>query len=79
MFYIQPDECVNCCICVSVCPVEAIYADDRLPAAFGGYLAINREFFDDAVTGWGMPGGLSDTFRSDLDHPFVRDRPPRTA
>ena len=31
MFYIQPDECVNCAVCVSVCPVEAIFAEEDLP------------------------------------------------
>jgi ferredoxin len=77
MYYIQPDECVNCGICVSVCPVEAIFSDDRLPAAYAPYLAANREFFGDDVTGWGMPGGLSDTYRSTADHPLVEARPPR--
>ena len=77
MYYIQPDECINCGICVSVCPVEAIYADDRIPEAYAPYIAANREFFGDAVTGWGAPGGLSDTHRSDRDHPLVEQHPPR--
>jgi NAD-dependent dihydropyrimidine dehydrogenase PreA subunit len=71
MFYIQPDECVNCGICVSVCPVEAIYADDTIPARWERYIDANREFFGEGVTGWGIPGGLSDTYRSSLDHPLV--------
>ena len=79
MYYIQPDECVNCAICVSVCPVDAIYADDRIPEKFRDYIRANREFFGETVTGWGMPGGLSDTYRSDRDHPMVSAVPPRTA
>jgi NAD-dependent dihydropyrimidine dehydrogenase PreA subunit len=77
MFYIQPDECVNCGICVSVCPVDAIFADDLLPAAYTQYLEVNQEFFGDGVTGWGAPGGLSDTYRSAKDHPLVEARPSR--
>lgn len=75
MFYIHPDECINCGLCVSVCPVEAIFFDEDLPDESKPYLAANREFFGPDVTGWGEPGGLSDTFRSDLDHPLVAAHP----
>ena len=33
MLYIHPDECIDCGICVSVCPVQAIYEDVDVPAA----------------------------------------------
>ena len=71
MYYIQPDECVNCALCVSVCPVEAIWDEDDLPAGSERFTAINAEFFHDAVTGWGAPGGLAPEFRTDQDHPVV--------
>jgi ferredoxin len=71
MYYIQPDECVNCGLCVSVCPVEAIFREDAVPGQWAAYVDANRDFFGDSVTGWGMPGGLSDTFRSDADHPLI--------
>src|SRR5699024_8510136 len=32
MLYIHPDECVDCGACEPVCPVEAIYYEDDLPA-----------------------------------------------
>ena len=32
MLYIQPDECVDCGACEPVCPVEAIYYEDDVPA-----------------------------------------------
>ncbi len=71
MYYIQPDECVDCALCVSVCPVEAIWPDDELPAGSEGFAAVNAEFFGDAVTGWGRPGGLEPEFRTAKDHPAV--------
>jgi ferredoxin len=77
MYYIQPDECVNCALCVSVCPVEAIYSEEALPPRWHDYLGANRDFFGEEVTGWGSPGGLSDTFRSEVDHPLVAEHPPR--
>src|SRR5579871_4336470 len=30
--YIHPDECVDCGACVSVCPVEAIFYEEDVPA-----------------------------------------------
>jgi len=77
MFYIQPDECIDCGLCLSVCPVEAIFEDVATPEAMRPYLAANREFFDDSVTGWGSPGGLSETYRTSLDHPIVAGHPGR--
>jgi ferredoxin len=75
--YIQPDECINCALCVSVCPVEAIWADDELPPGQEQFAAINAEFFGPGVTGWGRPGGASPQYTTDKDHPAVADRPRR--
>lgn len=77
MYYIQPDECVNCALCVSVCPVEAIWADDELPAPSAAFTAINAEFFAAGVTGWGRPGGLTPEYRTEQDHPTVTAWPRR--
>jgi ferredoxin len=41
--YIHPDECIDCTACVPVCPVEAIFAEGDVPAAWQGYIAENRE------------------------------------
>ena len=71
MYYIQPDECVDCALCASVCPVEAIWSEDELPAGSAWFTAVNAEFFGDGVTGWGSPGGLEAEFRTDKDHPAV--------
>jgi ferredoxin len=75
MMYIQPDECINCGICVSVCPVQAIYEDCDVPGEEELFTAANAEFFAPSVTGWGAPGGVSPQYVSKLDTPLVRDFP----
>ncbi len=71
MMYIHPTECISCGLCLSVCPVDAIFVDDELPPHEQRYLAINAEFFGDGVTGWGAPGGASEKYRTGLDHAEV--------
>ncbi len=75
MFYIQPDECINCAICESVCPVDAIWHKEDLPEVSNEFTRINAEFFGESVTGWGEPGGLTPEYRTELDHPEVSCRP----
>lgn len=40
---IDPDECIDCTLCVPECPVEAIYSDDELPPDQEHFLDINAE------------------------------------
>ena len=75
--YSQPDECIDCGLCETVCPVEAIHADDRLPKELEPWLAINREFFGPEVTGWGRPNGADQRYTTDKDHPVVARWPAR--
>ena len=75
MFYIHPEECVNCGLCLSICPVEAIYWDGEVPADLAHYLAVNKEYFDDGVTGLGTPGGWDPSNTTALDHPLVAGMP----
>ncbi len=77
MMYIQPDECINCGVCLSVCPVEAIFEEDATPAAEAAFKAANAEFSGPAVTGWGTPGGVAPQFVTTQDHPLVAQAPRR--
>jgi ferredoxin len=43
--YIDPDECIDCAICVPACPVEAIFEDANLPLKSHGAVAANAAFF----------------------------------
>ena len=44
MYYINPDECIDCAACEPVCPVAAIFAEDAVPADDQQYIALNRDF-----------------------------------
>ena len=41
---IDPDECIDCTLCVPECPVEAIFAEDDVPRAQHEFIALNAEF-----------------------------------
>jgi ferredoxin len=43
MLVIDPDECIDCAVCIPECPVEAIYAEDDLPQSQLEYLELNAE------------------------------------
>lgn len=75
MFYIHPDECINCGLCLSICPVDAITWDGELKDEFKHYEAINRDFFGEEVSGLGDPGGWDESVSTDADHPFVAGLP----
>ena len=43
MLVIDPDECIDCTLCVAECPVEAIFAEDDVPTNQRPFVAINAE------------------------------------
>ena len=45
---IDPDECIDCTLCVAECPVEAIYAEDDVPPAQREFISLNAEL----AKGW---------------------------
>jgi ferredoxin len=40
---IDPDECIDCTLCVPECPVNAIFAEDDVPQAMNAFIALNAE------------------------------------
>ena len=48
MLVIDPDECIDCTLCVAECPVEAIFAEDDVPDNQRQYIKINAEL----AAGW---------------------------
>lgn len=40
---IDPEECIDCAVCVAECPVNAIYAEEDLPDDQQAFVALNAE------------------------------------
>ena len=68
---IDPDECIDCTLCVAECPAEAIFAEDDVPADQQAFIALNarlakvwpiitsrKEPLEDADAMMGVPGKL---------------------
>jgi len=39
---IDPDECIDCAVCIPECPVNAIYADADTPSEFASFPELNE-------------------------------------
>lgn len=40
---IDPDECIDCAVCVPECPVNAIYAEEDVPPSQASFIPLNVE------------------------------------
>lgn len=43
MLVIDPDECIDCAVCVPECPVEAIFAEEDVPGGEEEFIGLNAE------------------------------------
>jgi len=43
MLVIDPDECIDCAVCIPECPVNAIYAEEDLPAEQMAFIKLNAD------------------------------------
>jgi ferredoxin len=71
MLYIHPTECIDCGACEPVCPVEAIFYEDDVPAEWAEFKPINVDYFSAEHTHAGSPGGAAAVGASGVDHPNV--------
>jgi len=71
MLYIHPTECIDCGACEPVCPVEAIFYEDDVPAEWTDFKPINVEYFDADHPHKGSPGGAAAVGASGVDHPKI--------
>lgn len=44
-YYIDPVTCIDCSYCESVCPVNAIFDEFRVPGNMRQFIGINRDFY----------------------------------
>lgn len=47
MYYIHPDECIDCGACEPECPVTAIFSEDAVPSKQDAWTQINALWFED--------------------------------
>ena len=50
MLVIDPDECIDCAVCIPECPVNAIYAEEDVPADQLHFIKLNVEL--SRAPGW---------------------------
>ena len=46
MYYIHPEECIDCGACGPECPVDAIFPDDEVPDEWTAFIAKNYVHFE---------------------------------
>jgi NAD-dependent dihydropyrimidine dehydrogenase PreA subunit len=68
-----PDECIDCGACEPVCPVEAIFYEDDVPAQWKDFTAANTAFFTEGDEPLGSPGGAANVGPVVRDAAFVAD------
>lgn len=44
MLAIDPDECIDCGVCVDECPVHAIYPQDEVPEKWNEFIELNAKY-----------------------------------
>lgn len=44
MLIIDPDECIDCALCEPECPINAIYAEDDVPADQQDFIELNARY-----------------------------------
>jgi len=79
--YINPDECVDCGACKTICRVDAIYWEGDLPDDEQQHLRDNADFFHHTLPGreapLGSPGGSATVGPIGVDTPLVASMPGR--
>ncbi len=45
MYYINPDECIDCGACAPECPVNAIFEESEVPAQWKNFVEVNANYF----------------------------------
>ena len=47
MLVIDPEECIDCGVCVDECPVTAIFSEDEVPEKWNDYIELNAKLAAD--------------------------------
>ena len=44
MLVIDPEECIDCGVCVDECPVTAIFSEDEVPEKWNSFIELNKKY-----------------------------------
>lgn len=47
MLVIDPEECIDCGVCVDECPVTAIFPEEEVPDKWQKYIELNAQYAQD--------------------------------
>ena len=48
--YIDPNECIDCGACEPVCPVDAIFPENKVPGAMIEYVQLDARWYKDPAS-----------------------------
>jgi ferredoxin len=76
MLVIDPDECIDCAVCIPECPVNAIYAEEDVPDNQKHFIALNVELTPafKSITKTKEPLPNADDFKDKTDKLALLDR-----
>ena len=75
MYYIHPTECIECSMCESICPVDAIRYDDEVAVEEQPFVALNDAAFRDIDGALIEPGGWKPSNAPITDPPALSTIP----
>ena len=72
---IDPEECIDCTLCVAECPVEAIFAEDDVPEDQQDFIEINAKLAEvyENITEAKEPLPESDKYKNIKDKKLFLD------
>jgi ferredoxin len=73
---IDPDECIDCAVCVPECPINAIYAEEDVPPDQREFIALNAELVKHWPSITGTKGALpeAEQFKDVTDKRHLLER-----
>jgi ferredoxin len=76
MLVIDPDECIDCAVCIPECPVNAIYAEEDVPDGQKNFTPLNAELAIvwKSITKTKEPMASADDFKDKPDKLALLDR-----
>ena len=68
MYFINPEECIDCAACEPVCPVAAIFAEEDVPEEWAAYTDVNYMAY-----GLTPPSGEPDAEQEEFIKSIIKD------